>query len=395
MPVQPADQFDQGSCPAFVQVSIQTPADPAGFCAHHYDHLRRARRARLRPHQAHRGPETSRWIGSHHQQEPRSDPDHQARKRCPEAALGLFAEEAPGWKRIMRRLTASLAAVAAAAGLVLIPLAAASSASAATTSTPSGHSFRNWSGYVDTADHPSVKMEMARTLFTVPKINCAKSVIGPHEAPVSFRKTHGNDWSAVSFWAGLDGEKNTTTIEQAGVEGICHSKTSAAVYLPFYQVDAYTNVQVKMGTPIEAGDVIEAYVSDYVLESPGIQTGYKYYLYITDETQGGENWTGIEKVPARAPDGTAEVVTEAVSNGPYATKALAPDGAIGLAAFSPVTYTEAGIASSTSGGAWPMTSESPWWTLQEDYVGIPVTLITTGKLGTTASGYSEFTNTFR
>lgn len=26
MPVQPTDQCDQGSCPAFVQVSIQTPA---------------------------------------------------------------------------------------------------------------------------------------------------------------------------------------------------------------------------------------------------------------------------------------------------------------------------------------------------------------------------------
>jgi hypothetical protein len=37
MPVQPTDQCDQGSCPAFVQVSIQTPAGPLGFCTHHYD----------------------------------------------------------------------------------------------------------------------------------------------------------------------------------------------------------------------------------------------------------------------------------------------------------------------------------------------------------------------
>jgi hypothetical protein len=37
MPVQPTGQCDQGSCPAFVQVSIQTPAGPLGFCAHHYD----------------------------------------------------------------------------------------------------------------------------------------------------------------------------------------------------------------------------------------------------------------------------------------------------------------------------------------------------------------------
>ena len=37
MPVQPTGQCDQGSCPAFVQVSIQTRKRPLGFCAHHYD----------------------------------------------------------------------------------------------------------------------------------------------------------------------------------------------------------------------------------------------------------------------------------------------------------------------------------------------------------------------
>ncbi len=31
MPVQPTDQCDQGSCPAFVQVSIQTRKGPLGF----------------------------------------------------------------------------------------------------------------------------------------------------------------------------------------------------------------------------------------------------------------------------------------------------------------------------------------------------------------------------
>ena len=37
MPVQPTGQCDQGSCPAFVQVSIQTGKGPPGFCAHRYD----------------------------------------------------------------------------------------------------------------------------------------------------------------------------------------------------------------------------------------------------------------------------------------------------------------------------------------------------------------------
>ena len=36
MPVQPTGQCDQGSCPAFVQVSIQTRKGTLGFGAHHY-----------------------------------------------------------------------------------------------------------------------------------------------------------------------------------------------------------------------------------------------------------------------------------------------------------------------------------------------------------------------
>jgi hypothetical protein len=37
MRAQPTDQCDQGSCPAFVQVSIHTSQGPLGLCAHHYD----------------------------------------------------------------------------------------------------------------------------------------------------------------------------------------------------------------------------------------------------------------------------------------------------------------------------------------------------------------------
>ena len=37
MPVQPTGPCDQGCCPAFVQVSIQTRKGPLGFGAYHYD----------------------------------------------------------------------------------------------------------------------------------------------------------------------------------------------------------------------------------------------------------------------------------------------------------------------------------------------------------------------
>ena len=81
-------------------------------------------------HARHIGDLKSPWIGTHHQQEPRNDPDHQARERCPEAALGLFAEDAPGRKRIIRRLTRLAAAAAATAVLALLPLAATSASAA-------------------------------------------------------------------------------------------------------------------------------------------------------------------------------------------------------------------------------------------------------------------------
>ena len=59
MPVQPTGQCDQGSCPAFVQVSIQTRKRPLGFCAHHYDtNFAALVLADCDPHQAHWGPET-------------------------------------------------------------------------------------------------------------------------------------------------------------------------------------------------------------------------------------------------------------------------------------------------------------------------------------------------
>jgi hypothetical protein len=295
----------------------------------------------------------------------------------------------------VRRLT-YLAAAAAAGALTLIPLAAAGSASAAATSTPVHNTVSdgNWAGYVDTARHLNT-MGLVFASFTVPKINCAKSVIGPHESPASFRKTHGNVYSAVAFWVGIDGKMGQNSLEQAGITGICHSKTSAAVYDPFYQIAANLNepgndLPLSMGRPVKAGDVIEVSVRDDALGAgapAGLQSGSAYGMRITDLTQYGEYWSGTEHTPARAPDGQAEVITEAVSGGPYV-----PKDAIGLAAFSPVTYDQAGLATFTSGGANSLAANQ-FWTVQK-YI-VDVSLITTGSLGTNANGYSTFTNTFK
>jgi hypothetical protein len=305
-------------------------------------------------------------------------------------------DHTPGWKRIMRSLTCLAAAAAATGALALIPLAAASPASAVAISTPvrSTVSDGNWAGYVDTVRHLNT-MGLVYASFTVPKINCAKSVIGPHESSASYRKKHGNVYSAVSFWVGIDGKQGQNALEQAGITGICHSKTSAAVYHPFYQIAANLNepgsdLPLSMGRPVRAGDVIEVSVRDDALGAgapAGLKSGSAYVMRITDLTQYGEYWSGTEHTPARAPDDQAEVITEAVSGGPYVAK-----DAIGLAAFRPVTYNQAEVATFTSGGTNSLAS-NPFWTVQK-YV-VDGSLITTGSLGTNASGYSTFTNTFK
>ena len=301
----------------------------------------------------------------------------------------------------MRRLTYLAAAAAATSALALIPLALASSASAATTSPVySGtHSSGDWAGYVDTA-RPAKKGQPANLVgfvyvsFTVPSINCAKSVIGPHEASAGFRKANGNVYSAVSFWVGIDGANGLNPLEQAGITGICHSKTAAAVYDPYYQIAANLNepgndLPLSFGDPVKAGDHIVVSVRDDALGAgapAGLKPGTTYGIRITDLTKYGEYWSGNETTPANAPDATAEVITEAVSGGPYVSK-----NAIGLAAFSQVTYNQGETGTFTSGGSDSLSSNT-FWTVQKWVVDGG--LIATGSLGTNANGYSTFTNTF-
>jgi hypothetical protein len=314
----------------------------------------------------------------------------------------------------MMRLAASL--VAAAAGLALIPLALASSASAAATTTSPGTPGQNWAGYADIIPHPTQvprdagnQMASASVTFTIPKINCSASIIGPHESSASYRKTHGNVWSAVAFWAGLDGAQHGTVtdpdggtpIEQAGIDGVCHSEYGSAVYQAFYQMDTYANgpstypalktVSGKAVAP-RAGDVISVRVSDYMPHRPDHKTGESYYLSVDDVTRGAR-WSAGEDTAARAPDAQAEVITEAVSNGPYVSR-----HAIGLAAFSPVHYTNAIVSSFPLGYVYgyPLGEPTELYTPQKDYVDHHGALISTGPIKTVDyDTYSTFTSTFR
>jgi len=299
------------------------------------------------------------------------------------------------------RLTASLVAAAAATALTtLIPLALASSASAATAPpAPETYNSTNWGGYVDIPATGDV-VGMTAGTFTVPKINCAKSLIGPHEAPLAWRKAHGNDWSAVAYWVGIDGIEGTPgALEQTGITGVCHSKTSKAVYDAWYQDDASTRHTVTLdeGRPVEAGDVIHVYVADNALLGSAKVRGKSYTMKIVDSTQHGEQWyDGDVTTPATAPDASADYITEAVNDGPNIRH-----DATGLAATQPVHWSYAAIATFNSGGANDIATLPGYWTAQNWALtrvkansGARSIYITTGPLGEDSLGYSTFTSTF-
>lgn len=311
----------------------------------------------------------------------------------------------------MRRLTYLAAAVAATAALALIPLAASTPASAATKPPPqAGVAEVNWAGYEDDMIHPTepssnsggMQFDEIYAQFKVPGINCGKSVIGPREYSAAFRKTHGNIWSAVSFWAGLDGEQGKKTIEQAGVDAICSGPKAYATYKPFYQDwTGTTNFVTLTGSKhnpgtVRVGDTIQMYVADAQPHTAKpSQTGYLYAMGITDVTR-NVKWTATVKAGAgRAPDSSVEVVTEAASDGPYASAALDPSGTIGLADFTPVTYIGVEQSSFPIGYVYGISmAAAEHWTLTEKYVkGNGKILIGTSGIDN-AGQVTSFTNTF-
>jgi hypothetical protein len=300
----------------------------------------------------------------------------------------------------MRKLIRSLAAAAAAtAALSLIPLALAGAASASTTPAPQKFNSTDWAGYEDVPASGQVVGE-AYASFVLPKVNCAKSLIGPHEASAAFRKAHGNDWSAVTYWVGIDGLSGQAGyLEQIGVTAICHSKTSAAVYTPFWQINPRVphNMTLSFGTRsgVKAGDTIQVLVRDNALgtDPSGVKPGRSYELRIADVQSGGI-WDHSELTSGTAPGASADYITEGVSGGPNVAK-----NAIGLADTAQVKWVHALIATYKSGGADSLDTAKGLWTARVLTMtkalksGSPV-YVTTSQLGQDASGYSTFTNTF-
>jgi hypothetical protein len=256
----------------------------------------------------------------------------------------------------------------------------------------------NWAGYVDAHASGQVVGEAYAT-FILPKVNCAKSIIGLHEASAAFRKAHGNDWSAVSYWVGIDGQGGQAGyLEQIGITAVCHSKTSAAAYMPFWQINPRVshNMTLSFGDSVKAGDTIQLLVRDNGLGTnpSGVKPGRSYELRIVDLSRFGESWDHSELTSGPAPGASADYITEAVSGGPNVAK-----NAIGLAATATVSWDHGLVATYKSGGADSLDTLKGFWTAQRWYVVKALAkqmqiYIGTSSLTQDASGYSVFTNTW-
>jgi Peptidase A4 family len=306
------------------------------------------------------------------------------------------------------RTLGTLAATAVAAGaLSLIPLVTASSPAAvpvatstaspvaATAGTNNGPS---WAGWVDTMNKPggSSKFKMVTATFTVPGINCGKSLIGSKRYPTG-------PYSAVAFWAGFDGTStdypgsgssynDSLRLEQAGITGTCASKGAFAAYYAWYQMTPFTVVKV----PLKGLRVSDS-ITVTVIDTDGVtprsvkygnpaDAGYSYSVRITDHTQHSSYYAnGLRPDQnglvhgSRAPDSSAEVITESPGlGGPYNTP-----NATGLAYVARVNYSDVEVTSFDTGWiyGYSMKSNQYWTAVQWNAVHDGKTLMHAGSLG--------------
>jgi hypothetical protein len=278
----------------------------------------------------------------------------------------------------MRKLIRSLAAAAAAtAALSLIPLALAGAASASTKPTEStAVGTSNWAGYVaKTPGSYSIASQFGwvQASFTVPKVTCSDST----QSSLQGKRPAGQLYSAAAFWVGLGGMPKKL-LEQDGIMALCGTKTGAPAYGAFYEMVPVPSSgsavgltlynKAGKGVVIHAGDKIIADTWDYHTQSLSTSHHYApgrvYKFLVTDVTQGAKSKLGYQifNVGVLGSDNSAEVVSEAINNGPWA----GPDYT-GIAHFQPVSYT--GITVGMNGGGYSYgIGHGPSWTAVKYYV---------------------------
>jgi hypothetical protein len=132
----------------------------------------------------------------------------------------------------------------------------------------------------------------------------------------------------ASFWVGLDGD-GTNTVEQTGTEADCRGDSAA--YQGWFEM--FPANPVFYSNPVQPGDAMSASVV--------AAGGGAFTLTLTDSTQG---WTqAAHQVSATAQLGSAEVITEAPSNG----------NVLPLSDFGAVSFTGATVDQTALGDANP------------------------------------------
>jgi len=319
----------------------------------------------------------------------------------------------------MNKIFGSLvAATASAAALSLIPLAAASpsttNALAASSAATAGSSAvaagsqvpsLNWAGWVDTMNKPggSNRFNRVTATFKVPGINCSKSVIGGKRYP-------GGPYSGAGFWVGLDGGgSNKTWLEQAGITAKCSGPKAYATYYSWYQMGPDKNVAVPLtGSKGNRGTVrVNDSITVTVMDTDGLtpsspkwanpaNAGHIYSVSIQDTTRHVGYYSNALHTSTRAPDSSAEVITEGIgTDGPYHKPY-----ATGLADMGTVSYASVYVNSYATGWIYSMSMKSgPHWTATPWTLGHHASLgwrslVHPGPLGGTSPGSSSPFSTY-
>ncbi len=278
----------------------------------------------------------------------------------------------------MRKLIQSLAAAAAAtAVLSIIPLALAGAASASTKPfvDTTAVATDNWAGYVASTPgsyNIADQFGWVEATFVVPKVTCSDST----ESPLQSKRPSGQLYSAAAFWVGLGGTPKKL-LEQDGVQVWCPTQGGAPEYGAFYEMvpvptsgnstDAPLYNKAGKHITIHAGDKIVADTWDYSTESEATSHHYApgrvYKFEVQDLTQGATSRIGYQifNVGVLGSDNSAEVISEAINNGPWAGKNYT-----GIAHFQPVSYNNITVGMNGGGYGWGL--DGPAWTAVRYYV---------------------------
>jgi hypothetical protein len=223
----------------------------------------------------------------------------------------------------------------------------------------------NWAGYVATGSISTASFVIARTVFTVPSVNCTKTPNG-----------------YVSHWAGLDGlgynAGSSSSVEAAGVTAECVS--GAASYNAWWET--YPDPQTSVFS-VNGGDTVAVQV---VYNNTTITGGADKYNFIVDDQTTGQSADLLESCAAAAcRNSSAEVVTSIPSD----AAGVSQSNIQTLADYATANFEQIGVTNSANQtGGFSSTS----WVDHEALLVNPSTLAALAGTGTLYGGEAFFTS---